>query len=121
TADAALTRALTARSLGVGIAAAAMSLFSGLAVALALISGIPSLAHTGTGALTGPGLAVIVLVPLAIFEVVASVPLASSAWRQVRSSAQRIADVAPTVVPAEIPVAGGVEVWAPDPAAPILD
>ncbi|GHD39202.1 thiol reductant ABC exporter subunit CydC [Mycetocola manganoxydans] len=121
TADAALTRALTARSLGVGIAAAAMSLFSGLAVALALISGIPSLAQTGTGALTGPGLAVIVLVPLAIFEVVASVPLASSAWRQVRSSAQRIADVAPTVVPAEIPVAGGVEVWAPDPAAPILD
>lgn len=120
-ADRNLTRALTARSLGVGIAAAALSLFSGLAVAWALVAGIPALAVAGSGRLSGPGLAVIVLVPLAVFEVVASVPLAASAWRQVRSSALRIARVAPSEVPAEVGFRGGAGEWTPDPAAPALE
>ncbi|MET0933734.1 MAG: thiol reductant ABC exporter subunit CydC [Mycetocola sp.] len=121
TADRNLTRALTARSLGAGIAAAALSLFSGLAVAWSLVAGIPALSVTGSGGLSGPGLAVIVLVPLAVFEVVASVPLAVSAWRQVRSSAQRIARVAPNEVPAEIGFRGGSSERMPDPAAPAIE
>jgi ATP-binding cassette subfamily C protein CydC len=120
-ADRDLTRALTARSLGAGIAAAALSLFSGIAVAWSLVAGIPALSLTGNGSLSGPGLAVIVLVPLAVFEVVASVPLAVSAWRQVRSSAQRIAQVAPNEVPAEIRVDSGSRVWTPDPAAAAIE
>jgi ATP-binding cassette subfamily C protein CydC len=120
-ADRELTRALTARSLGAGIAAAALSLFSGVAVAWSLVAGIPELSTNGGGALSGPGLAVIVLVPLAVFEVVASVPLAVSAWRQVGSSAQRIARVAPNEIPAEIRVGGGSGTWAPDPAAPAIE
>ncbi|MET4639896.1 thiol reductant ABC exporter subunit CydC [Mycetocola sp. 2940] len=120
-ADRNLTRALTARSLGAGIAAAALSLFSGLAVAWSLVAGIPALSETGSGGLSGPGLAVIVLVPLAVFEVVASVPLAVSAWRQVRSSAQRIARVAPNEAPTEIACRGGSSERMPDPAAPAID
>jgi ATP-binding cassette subfamily C protein CydC len=120
-ADRDLTRALTARSLGAGIAAAAMCLFSGSAVAWSLAAGIPALSTTGSGTLSGPGFAVIVLVPLAVFEVVASVPLAVSAWRQVRSSAHRIARVAPDEVPAEISVGEGTSAWAPDPSAPAIE
>ncbi|MET0715402.1 MAG: thiol reductant ABC exporter subunit CydC, partial [Mycetocola sp.] len=120
-ADSDLTRALTARSLGAGIAAAALSLFSGIAVAWSLVAGIPALSTTGTGPLSGPGLAVVVLVPLAVFEVVASVPLAVSAWRQVRSSAQRIARVAPNEVPVEIRVDGGTSERMPVPAAPAIE
>ncbi|SFN90448.1 thiol reductant ABC exporter subunit CydC [Mycetocola miduiensis] len=120
-ADRDLTRALTARSLGAGIAAAALSLFSGIAVAWSLVAGIPALATTGTGPLSGPGLAVIVLVPLAVFEVVASVPLAVSAWREVRSSAQRIARVAPNEVPVEIRVDGGTSERMPVPVAPAME
>ncbi|MCP2030689.1 ATP-binding cassette subfamily C protein CydC [Okibacterium sp. HSC-33S16] len=118
-ADIALTRALTARSAGVGIAAGALSLFSGLAVAWSLVAGIPALG-TGDGHLTGPGLAVIVLIPLAVFEIVASVPLAASAWRQVRSSAERIARVAPADVPRELPIGGGTAAILPVTAAPVL-
>jgi len=46
---------------------------------------------------------VIALVSLAIFEVVASAPLALGAFRQVRASARRVADATPTTIPAEIP------------------
>lgn len=120
-ADRDLTRALTSRSLGAGVAAAAMSLFSGLAVAGALVAGIPALSPSGPGSLSGPGLAVLVLVPLAVFEVVASVPLAVSAWRQVRSSADRIARVAPLSVPDEIPVTSGSGERESDAVAPMLE
>ncbi|GGE87400.1 thiol reductant ABC exporter subunit CydC [Mycetocola zhadangensis] len=119
-ADAALTRALTARAAGVGIAGASLSLFSGLAVAWSLVAGIPAVSTAGS-TLSGPALAVIVLVPLAVFEIVASVPLAASAWRQVRSSAERIAKIAPADVPAELPLDGGSAGWAPQPGAPVLE
>ncbi len=119
-ADAALTRALTARSIGAGVAAAALSLFAGLAVAWSLIAGIPALSTDGSGTLSGPGLAVIVLVPLAVFEIVASVPLAASAWRQVRASAERIARIAPVDVPKELPTDAGTASPELDPAAPVI-
>ncbi|AWB86623.1 thiol reductant ABC exporter subunit CydC [Mycetocola zhujimingii] len=117
-ADSALTRALTARSAGVGIAAAALSLCAGLAVAWSLVAGIPGL--SAEDGLTGPALAVIVLVPLAVFEIVASVPLAASAWRQVRASAERIARLAPTDAPGELPSDVGTAEANPDPTAPVI-
>jgi ATP-binding cassette subfamily C protein CydC len=46
---------------------------------------------------------VVVLIPMAVFEVFAMIPPAISAWRQVRSSAERVATAVPEQVPAEIP------------------
>ena len=45
----------------------------------------------------------VVLVPMAMFEVFGMIPLALRAWRQVRSGAARVASAVPTGVPAEIP------------------
>jgi ATP-binding cassette subfamily C protein CydC len=100
-ADADLTQAVVRRAGGAGIAAATLSLFSGLAVVIAVIAGIPAF---GAGNLSAPELAVIALVPLAVFEIVAMVPVAVGVFRQVRSSAARIAEVVPATVPAGIPV-----------------
>jgi len=65
---------------------------------------------------------VIALVPLAVFEVVASAPLALGAFRQVRASASRVADATPTTVPSEIPddTAAPHRGMASTPGAPIL-
>ena len=100
-ADADLTQAVVRRAGGAGIAAATLSLFSGLAVVVAVVAGIPAF---GAGTLSAPELAVIALVPLAVFEIVAMVPVAVGVFRQVRSSAARIAEVVPATVPAGIPV-----------------
>ena len=111
-ADDRLRRAALRRSLGVGLQSAVTSLFAGAASIAALVWGVPALDSTGTmtqGILTGatgltaPALVVVVLVPLAVFEVFGMVPLALSAWRQVRSSANRVADAVPAVLPAQIP------------------
>jgi ATP-binding cassette subfamily C protein CydC len=113
--DQRLRRATLRRSLGAGVQLAVTSLFAGAATIAALLVGIPALGAGGGagagagGGLAGPGLAgtalaVIVLVPMAVFEVVGAVPAALTAWRQVRSSAERVATVVPDVVPAEIPV-----------------
>lgn len=97
-----LRRATLRRSLGAGLQLAVTSLFAGAATIAALMVGIPPL---GAGAgLSGPALTVIVLVPMAVFEVVGAIPAAVAAWRQVRSSAERVATAVPAVVPAEIPV-----------------
>ncbi|MET0843705.1 MAG: thiol reductant ABC exporter subunit CydC, partial [Mycetocola sp.] len=120
-ADAALTRALTRRAAGAGLAAAVLSLFGGLAVVWALLAGIPALATPGESGIDGPALAVIVLVPLAVFEIIAAVPLAVGAWRQVRSSAERITVLAPSTPPAEISNNSGREPVNPDPHAPAID
>ncbi|GAB3616991.1 hypothetical protein GCM10027416_15480 [Okibacterium endophyticum] len=101
-ADAALTKALSRRAVGAGVAAGALSLFSGIAVVIALFAGIPAL--DASAGLTGPAFAVIVLVPMAVFEIVAMVPLALAAWRQVRASAVSLAAVAPARIPDSIPI-----------------
>jgi ATP-binding cassette subfamily C protein CydC len=85
-ADQRLRRATLRRSLGVGVQGAVLSLFAGAATVLALVVGIPA---EGASAITGPAFAVIVLVPLAVFEVFGMIPAALGAWRQVRSSAER--------------------------------
>ncbi|MET1016726.1 MAG: thiol reductant ABC exporter subunit CydC [Leifsonia flava] len=120
-ADRDLTRALTRRAGGAGLAAAVLSLCAGLAVVWALLTGIPALATPAEGGIDGPALAVIALVPLAVFEIIAAVPLAVGAWRQVRSSAERIAGLAPSDVPAELSHNAGTEVLAGDPHAPVVD
>lgn len=109
-ADTLLRRATLRRSLGVGVQGAVLSLFAGAATVTALAAGIPVLAasETGgaTGGLAGPAFAVIVLVPMAVFEVFGMVPAALGAWREVRSSAERVATAVPVKVPVEIPLEG---------------
>lgn len=95
-ADAALRRAVVRRAGAQAGTAALVSVLAGLASILAVVVSAPAAA---SGTLTGPALAVAVLVPMAVFEVFSSVPLAASAWRQVRASASRIADALPADLP----------------------
>lgn len=120
-ADRDLTLALTRRAGGAGLAAAVLSLGAGLAVVWALLAGIPDLATPGDPGIDGPALAVIALVPLAVFEIIAAVPLAVGAWRQVRSSSERIAGLAPADLPAELSHYAASDALAADPNAPVVD
>lgn len=101
-ADARLRTAQLRQALGAGVVTAAVSLLSGAAMLGALVMGAPAFAG---GDITGPALALVVLVPIAVFEAFGTVPLAVGAWRRVRVSARRVAEAVPTIVPAEIPVA----------------
>ena len=96
-ADAALRRAVVRRSLAQAGTAAVVSLLAGAASIAAVLVSAPAGAEIG-----GPALAIVVLVPMAVFEIFASVPLAASAWRHVRSSAARIAASVPDVIPVEL-------------------
>lgn len=98
-ADAALRRAVVRRAGAQASTAAAVSLLAGAATVLAVWVAAPAVA---AGDLDGPWFAVAVLVPMAVFEVFAAVPLAASAWRQVRAAAERIAAAVPDTVPAEL-------------------
>ncbi|QNE46723.1 thiol reductant ABC exporter subunit CydC [Glaciihabitans sp. INWT7] len=98
-ADTGLRIATLARAGGAGATSAILSALATLASVAALLVGIPALGH----GLQGPALTVIALVPLAVFEVVASAPLALGAFRQVRASAARVADATPSALPVEIP------------------
>ncbi|ARJ04928.1 hypothetical protein GCM10010988_34610 [Cnuibacter physcomitrellae] len=99
-ADRALTSAVRRRVAGASIASALTTLLAGAATLSAVLVGVPAL---GTGGFDGPALAVVVLVPLAVFEVFGMIPLALGSWRRVSASAQRIAQVVPDEIPAEIP------------------
>ena len=99
-----LRKAALRSSTGAGVQAAVISLCAGAATVLALIAAIPAL---GAGGFSGPALAVVVLIPMAVFEVFAMIPPAISAWRQVRSSAERVATAVPEQIPAEIPAETG--------------
>ncbi|MGH1548864.1 amino acid ABC transporter ATP-binding/permease protein [Leifsonia poae] len=96
-----LTAAARSRAIGLGVTAGAVSLLAGGATVWALAAGVPALSG---GGLSAPGLAVIALLPIAVFEVFGTVPLAFGAWRSVRASAERIASAAPAVLPDGIPV-----------------
>ncbi|MFJ6654262.1 thiol reductant ABC exporter subunit CydC [Microbacterium sp. NPDC091313] len=99
-ADAALRTAVVRRGVAQGVTTALVSLLAGMASLVALAVAAPVVA---TGALDGPGLAVVVLLPLAVFEVFGPVPLALAAWRQVRAAAARVADTVPARTPAGVP------------------
>lgn len=100
TADAALRRAVVRRAAAQAGTTAIVSLLAGAASLLAVLVAGPAL---GAGEITAPAFAVTVLVPMAVFEVFTAVPLAASAWRQVRAAATRIAASVPAEVPAELP------------------
>ena len=95
-----LARATRARAAAAGAASAAMTAVGGFAVAASLASAVPLLE---AGRIDGPAFAVLGLVPLAIAEAAAAIPLASSAWRLARSSAERVAHAVPAAVPEELP------------------
>ena len=98
-ADHRLRVATLARAGGAGATSAILAALATLASAAALLVGVPALGH----GLEGPALTVIALIPLAVFEVVASAPLALGAFRQVHASARRVADATPTNISREIP------------------
>ncbi|KFF60665.1 hypothetical protein JF66_02810 [Cryobacterium sp. MLB-32] len=98
-----LRRATLRRALGFGVQSAVVSLCAGCATIAALVWGVPALGLDPAG-LNAPAFVVIVLVPLAVFEVFGMIPLAAGAWRQVRSSAERVASVVPREIPREIPL-----------------
>lgn len=99
-ADAALRRALVRRGVAQGLTSGTVSVLAGAASLLALAVAAPGV--TG-GTLSGPGLAVVVLLPMAVFEVFGPVPLALASWRQVRAAAERIADAVPESIPDGLP------------------
>ncbi len=101
-ADAELRRAVTRRA---GAQAGSTALVSVLTGAASLLAVLATVGAVGDGTITGPAFAVVVLVPMAVFEVFTAVPAAASAWRQVRAAAARIAEAVPDTVPAGIPVA----------------
>jgi ATP-binding cassette subfamily C protein CydC len=118
-ADASLRLAQQRRALGSGVVAAVVSLAAGAATAAALYFGTPELVFVpnaneipglGWGIFSGPYLAVVVLVPIAVFEVFQLLPQALSAWRGVRTSAERVAAVVPKDIPREIPVDSNIDV-----------
>lgn len=96
-ADAVVRRAVVRRAVAQAGTTAVVTLLAGAASIAAIAVAAPA-ALDGTGP-DGPALAVIVLVPMAVFEVFAAVPLAAAAWRQVRASATRIAEALPDRVP----------------------
>jgi ATP-binding cassette subfamily C protein CydC len=117
-ADRSLTRAILRRAAGGAIGAAGLSLFGGAAVVLALLVSAPAAA---SGALDGPGFAVVVLVPLAVFEIMAAVPLALGAARQVNAAADRVADAAPAELPPHLPAHTGSTDAPPASGAPAIE
>lgn len=87
-ADTLLRRAVVRRAGAQAATTAIVSLLAGAASILAILAAAPAVR---AGELAGPWFAVAVLVPMAVFEVFAAVPLAASAWRQVRAAARRVA------------------------------
>ncbi len=106
-ADAELTRVAAASARTAGIGSGLTALFAGLAVWGAVMVGVPAV---GSGTLPGVQLAVIVLVPLAAFELVISLPGATQSFERIRRAAGRVFTVLeePTsvlepTVPAHLP------------------
>ena len=106
--DAELT-AIAASSAGTaGVGLALTTLLAGLASWGCLMAGIPAVS---SGHLNGTELAVITLIPLAAFELVVGLPVATQALQRVRQSAARVFEVtdAAVLVPepdAALPVPG---------------
>ncbi|GAA4239171.1 hypothetical protein GCM10022254_58160 [Actinomadura meridiana] len=95
------TRASARSATTAGAGAALSALAGGLAVWGSLAVGVPAVR---SGALDGVLLAVVVLLPLAAFEVVAGLPLAAQYLERVRRSATRMFTVLDTPEPIKDPV-----------------
>ncbi len=109
--DADLTTIARASAGNAGVGLALTTLFSGLACWGCLVVGIPAVS---SGQLKPVLLAVIVLIPLAAFELVVGLPIATQTLGTVRQAAARVFEVTDAPVPVTEPV-----VPAPPPAAPV--
>ena len=89
------------RASAVGITTAAMSAVGGFTAAASMWAAEPLLAG---GRIDAPTFAVLCLVPLAIAEVSAALPIAVGFLRVARSSAERVANAVPDVVPDGVPL-----------------
>jgi len=94
-----VTRAVRRRGAVESLVGALVGLVGGAAVVGILAVGAPAVT---TGALDGPLWALTVFVPLALFEVVGAVPLAVLTLRRVRAAADRVEQVVPVDLPAEL-------------------
>ncbi len=101
-ADAELTRAASASANTAGLGLALTTLLAGLATWGSLVVGVPAV-HSGR--LDGTLLAVIVLVPLAAFELVVGLPVATQTLQRTRQSAGRVFAVMDTPPPVSEPTA----------------
>ncbi|MFT4156310.1 MAG: thiol reductant ABC exporter subunit CydC [Microbacterium sp.] len=98
-ADRELRSAVRRASIAQAAAAGTVSAASGAASAWALAAASPGL---GRGVIDGPWLAVVVLLPMVVFEIFAVVPVVAASWRSVRASAQRIDDALPQDLPSAL-------------------
>ncbi len=99
--DTDLASIATASADTAGVGLALTTLLSGLACWGCLMVGIPA---ARSGALSGVLLAVIVLIPLAAFELVVGLPTATQALAKVRQSAARVFAVTEAPVPVVEPL-----------------
>lgn len=98
-ADRLLRRAVSRASIAQAVAAGVVSAVAGAASVWALAAASPGLE---SGAIEAPWLAVVVLIPMVVFEVFGAVPVAAASWRSVRSSAERLVEAVPVAVPGEL-------------------
>ncbi|BDZ50945.1 hypothetical protein GCM10025867_31860 [Frondihabitans sucicola] len=95
-----LRRASLRRASTSGLVAGLVSLLTGVTVIGTVWAGHSAIGH----GLSGPEFALVALVPLAVFEVVGSVPVAVLAWRRVAASGARVEAAVPAELAAEIVV-----------------
>lgn len=98
--DAELSGAQRRSAAGLGVSAALAALATGAAVTGALLTGVPAV-HTG--ALSGVALAVVVLTPLAVHEVYATLAPAAQQLPRLRAAAARVFAVLDTPTPVHEP------------------
>ena len=98
--DAEMTAIASASAGTAGIGLALTTLLAGLACWGCLMVGIPAVL---SGRLNGTELAVITLVPLAAFELVVGLPVATQALQRVRQAAARVFEVLDTPAPVPDP------------------
>ena len=99
-ADAELTSIAAASATTTGIGLGLTTLFAGLATWGALVVGVPAV-HSGR--LGGVYLAVIALIPLAAFELVVNLPVATQALQRTRRAAARVFAITDAPVPVDDP------------------
>ena len=102
--DAELTAIVSASAGTEGIGLAMTTLLAGLACWGCLVVGIPAVA---SGRLGGTELAVITLIPLAAFELVVGLPVATQALERVRQAAGRVFEVTDAPIPVPEPESSG--------------
>lgn len=94
--DAELTRAEARSALGGGLGAAVAAAAGGVAMWSGLYLGVPAVRN---GSLSGVALAVVVLTPLAVFELVSTLAPAAQQVPRVRAAARRVFEIVDSPLP----------------------